>query len=516
MSLIALPAEITLNIAELLDPESTLSFALTCTSYSSLCKDALQQHRRRLSEWQVIDTTDAATLLWQNLRDILDDVSKGWYVRELNLPPSRQYSWIVGESLPPHHPKANMAPSRADQELFKIAARKLRPLYPVVEPGHILAREADPPSFSPARPNDLIGTIEDRIDEGLEDGIVAIILHYLPNLSTIRLTKVDGTSKCLELTMHRIAGAYKDPTCAHKLPLQCLTTAVVSYCNTEGCNTPDWACSFLSVPSLRTFAASEMGGSLTYAAQACYTSPGPTPFSNVTELFFTRCHFELDGLGVILSGIKNLKELTYYGGSATVDDAYYEPSRLIQTIEKHTCHSLERLILDQEDMDPEASRTIRLTRPKLTCEQEEEDKKTVSLRKFQVLKSLNCAWYMLRPEPEDSDDEEPLESGFYRTEDHMDIDTDFDVRTILPESLEELYISGTFFHNDDEYEWQAIERAFCAPSAMTPRLAIDKTCIRKRWNQETREQIGTATEPVEMYTDPRHDRFFDGHGFGFI
>jgi hypothetical protein len=120
---------------------------------------------------------------------------------------------------------------------------------------------------------------------------------------------------------------------------------------------------------------------------------------------------------------------------------------------------------------------------------------------------------MVRPIVEESDVDEPLEQGFHREEDHQELDTDFDVRTILPESLQELYLHGTFFDTDGHYEWQAMERAFLSPNSMTPNLSLEKTCIRQRWNDETRERIGTAEDPVNAYTDPLMTKFFDGHGF---
>jgi hypothetical protein len=120
---------------------------------------------------------------------------------------------------------------------------------------------------------------------------------------------------------------------------------------------------------------------------------------------------------------------------------------------------------------------------------------------------------MLRPAPDDSDDDEPLEQGFYRKEDYKALDTDFDVRNILPESLERLDLHGTF-HNEGEYEWRAMERVFAVPNPATPHLTMENTSIRRTWNNETREQIGTAEEPVSMYEHPLLSTLFDGHGYG--
>jgi hypothetical protein len=222
MNLIALPAELTINIAELLDPDSTLNLALTCKHHQALCKPVLAEHGRLFSEWQLIDTTDAKTLLWQILIEILDNPRRGWYVRELNLPSDRQYNWNVGGSLFPPHPQADNRPSGREKTMLKKAAQSLRSLYPIVAPDHILVQ--DPP-YSVHCAHDLIGTIENRIDDGVEDGVLAILLHYLPYLMIFRLTEVDDSSQCLELLMRRIADGYR-------VSIR-LTTSAIEHTDTE-------------------------------------------------------------------------------------------------------------------------------------------------------------------------------------------------------------------------------------------------------------------------------------------
>jgi hypothetical protein len=128
---------------------------------------------------------------------------------------------------------------------------------------------------------------------------------------------------------------------------------------------------------------------------------------------------------------------------------------------------------------------------------------------------LNCGWAMVRPILDDeSEDDEPLEQGFHRKEDHQDLETDFDVRTLLPQSLERLYLNGYFGSNDGDYEWRAIERVFANASTATPRLTMDNTCIQHIWNSEARAQIGTAEPPPGRYFHPFLLSLFDGHAWG--
>lgn len=122
---------------------------------------------------------------------------------------------------------------------------------------------------------------------------------------------------------------------------------------------------------------------------------------------------------------------------------------------------------------------------------------------------------MVRPIPDDeAEDEEPLEQGFHRREDHQDLDTDFDVRTLLPRSLEKLYLNGYFGSNGGDYEWRAIERVFAYANTATPRLTLENTCIQHIWNYEARKQIGTADSPPCRFDHPFLSSLFDGHAWG--
>jgi hypothetical protein len=76
MALVALPAELKLNIAESLDPDSALNSALTCKDHAALFKPLLREHARLFSDWQVLDTENARTLTWQTLKKVLADPSK--------------------------------------------------------------------------------------------------------------------------------------------------------------------------------------------------------------------------------------------------------------------------------------------------------------------------------------------------------------------------------------------------------------------------------------------------------
>jgi hypothetical protein len=346
MALLTLPPELRLNIVDCLDPDSTLSFALTCKDHAALAKFALREHGRLLAKWNIIDTTDGRTLLWETLKDVIANPRLGWYTRELNLPSSRQYNWNADESLSSRHPKNGVGPSEQDKSLFIEAARKLRHLYPELEPTSMQRRYYHAIHTLP-HPHDTIASIENRIHAGFEDAIVAILLHYLPHLTIIRHTLV-AMEDCLELVLWQIAKGYKDPVIAPKLPLQNLKTVAISYYASEGCSSLDWACFYLSVPTLRTFAAQAMGHSPEQDVQRSLFPEGAAPCSNVSELFFRGCRLDVNGLATLLTNIKHLRKLTYDDGGIMLSANDYQPKGFIQAIATHAGSSLEELTLSDE------------------------------------------------------------------------------------------------------------------------------------------------------------------------
>jgi hypothetical protein len=328
-----------------LDPDSTLNFALTCKDHATLAKSTLREHGRLLSEWNVIDTTDGRTLLWRTLKQVIIDPCQGWYIRELNLPSTRQYNWNAGESLFETHPNNGVGPSEEEKNLFIEAARKLGHLYPEMGAKRLQRRYRHSIKVMPCL--HMIRSIEDRIHAGFEDAIIALLLHFLPYLTTIRHTLVKEED-CLELALWHIASGYNNPAVAPMLPLQHLKTVAMVYYDTEGCISPDWACYYLSVPSLKTFAAQTMGDSPSREVQHSLFPEGAAPCSNVVELFFSGSRFNVDGLTVILATVKHLKKLTYDGGEATVSElSFYQPKRVLEAVVAHAAHSLEELSLSQ-------------------------------------------------------------------------------------------------------------------------------------------------------------------------
>lgn len=115
---------------------------------------------------------------------------------------------------------------------------------------------------------------------------------------------------------------------------------------------------------------------------------------------------------------------------------------------------------------------------------------------------------MLLPEEIESDVDEPLEEGFHSEEDSPPIG--FDIRNILPESLEELHLDGTTFDDDD---WEQLTEIMDYPNAATPNL--DKMRIvrkEKMWPFKLIDVFGDAPQDRSTYQNPI-TKLLEGHGY---
>lgn len=147
-----------------------------------------------------------------------------------------------------------------------------------------------------------------------------------------------------------------------------------------------------------------------------------------------------------------------------------------------------------------------------TLQEGEGDILFTSLRRFKALKALHCETRWLLPSKDtDLGDDEALSQGFHHVEDAEEPFAD--PRNNLPESLEELYLSGIY---EDE-EWEHLIKLFESPNASTPKLTYEKTCLMRDpggWNRSgTQAKFGGADEPGDRFRNPRLTHIWDGHGY---
>ena len=325
-----LPTELKLQIVHQLDPDSTLQFALTCRQHGGVCRSSLEHHTKLFSEWQVLNLDEderkkrEGKTIWCMLDEILRDPQKGKYVREITLPLNRQHRY-GGSTLESQQSSLSLL-SRKEQDTLKEATRELHQLY---------TNKAD-------ENNELISALEEHLN--YDDAITALLIHQLPVLKTLRISGM--TASRIVPLIDQISLRQNEFIKAPELPLQTLSTAVITPVIGEGNRNMDWISAFFHLPSLQIFAAHFM-------TAASIPKPRLMPHSNITVLFFYHCRFDPEVLDQILAGIKALRKFAYIIGSYSFPYIRYEPKKLLATIANQTKDSLEELILNLQDFREE-------------------------------------------------------------------------------------------------------------------------------------------------------------------
>lgn len=331
-----------LVIAEHLDPITTFNYAITCKEHWDLCRLLIEEHSRLFSECKVIDTSKEGVTSWSVLKEVLLNPRKAWYVKELNLPTERRYS-LDFDPVEDEDVDDWQLPEE-DVQLFTKAARALTTLYPLEGIDQFEGTRA--PLEPPSKVN-IVAFLEKCVAEDpSDDAVNAILIHYLPNLETLRVTV--RNPGCLELMMGRINFESRDLSKKLLLPLRRLKTMAVAYSDSELACDPDWALHSQILPGLQTFVASSMGGHFEYERLDAMSLNIEPPLSNITELFLPHCQFDPGVLDKILSGIKALEKFTYQCAGPVVSGEATGPKRIMESLERYAGHSLQTLFFEYE------------------------------------------------------------------------------------------------------------------------------------------------------------------------
>jgi hypothetical protein len=354
-----LPPELKLSIADFLDPISSLDYALTCKDHWKLCHTLLEMHTKRFAEAPVLASYDTQGVptpcadgssrarcgIWQTLGNILRDPKEGWYITEIDL----ISCWVDDNKKPPEE-----VPTE-----FLDAAMELMDLYPPLELADSITHESVNSYRSEDCSEAIVTRIFNDIKAGSPSGALAILIHHLPNLRTLRMTR-DHDDVVFGAVIDQVAIEYSNTAKIPRLPFRRLKTVSLSHYDTEGCISVDRSLPFLRIPSLRIFAASMMGG--TFRRKMRLPKAGSfQPESNVEEFFFSDCQFDARALEYMIAQTRSLKRFTYFAGGAIVDEALYDPKVILRALVKYAQNSLEHLILGHEHLDEEEVRSPSLT-----------------------------------------------------------------------------------------------------------------------------------------------------------
>ncbi|KAJ4290991.1 hypothetical protein N0V90_010187 [Kalmusia sp. IMI 367209] len=471
MPFTSLPPELTIAVAEFLDPFSSLNYALTCKGHWKLCNPIIKKHERLFAENRTINANDPVWphqnhLLWDKLKQILDDPNIGHYVREISLPSQRA---------------TYLDPNAAHE--FQLTAQSPHPPQEDIDRYAVVTQEIEE-LYGPQLSSELgeRGALDDWIFKGASEPIIAMLVHKLPYLKIFRFTDLEMGVVFMRI-MQLVAISYNDPALAPRLPFQHLTTVAVAHWDTEMPCDPEWCQFFCSVPSVRSFIAYAMGGNIeTSVAERL-------PKSNVKELVFSYSRFSTESLEEIVRNTPALERFSYDVAGATVSEDVTPMSReVLKMLREHVGHSLQHMVFEHFDIRD--------------GDYDGEDLPEVSLRDFQQLKTLRIDWRILWPndwdEIDEDHDEELADGGFY-TEDETS-KREFDVRSLLPASLEALYLEGAFTHE----EMEEVSKIRDGPSEFTPLL-------KKIWIQDTYQTRQDNEELPGVWANPLH-RYLEGQG----
>jgi hypothetical protein len=532
-----LPPELKLSIADFLDPISSLDYALTCKDHWKLCHTLLEMHTKRFAEAPVLASYDTQGVptpcadgssrarcgIWQTLGNILRDPKEGWYITEIDL----ISCWVDDNKKPPEE-----VPTE-----FLDAAMELMDLYPPLELADSITHESVNSYRSEDCSEAIVTRIFNDIKAGSPSGALAILIHHLPNLRTLRMTR-DHDDVVFGAVIDQVAIEYSNTAKIPRLPFRRLKTVSLSHYDTEGCISVDRSLPFLRIPSLRIFAASMMGG--TFRRKMRLPKAGSfQPESNVEEFFFSDCQFDARALEYMIAQTRSLKRFTYFAGGAIVDEALYDPKVILRALVKYAQNSLEHLILGHEHLDEEEVRSPSLTTSPYTANPSQRlfrdapglhdkdgSKPTrpleANLSSLAKLQTLYANWAMLWPEVYL---DIPSQNN-YEYSRNLDLSREpFDVRTILPPSLEYLGLEGKF----QEWQWTGLVEPLAVPNKQTPILTIDRMRVSGTVQSKQRQRTPGIAEiggwlPSEKKTfgDARNTwsygpyppfHLFDGHGW---
>jgi hypothetical protein len=340
MGSLNLPPELKLSIAENLDPISSFNFAITCKEHWKLCDPINRRHARLFAENRTIDTADAGRLLWDKLKEILDDHRVGWYLRDLSLPSNRQTYWdesvghdfqLTGQTLkPPEEDLIRYYRAVEDVE-ERYGTEMLTKLY-------------------------WKGKWEAGLGNGAEEPIINILVHHLPHLKVFRVTDAEISTSFYGL-MRFIAEGYCEPALAPNLPFQHLNTVAIAHHDSEMSVDAEWCHFFCSIPTVQNFVAHAMGGEMLFDFRE------RIPRSNVRELVFQYCRFDAGALESILMNTPKLERFSYDIAGATVSEEVYStwPKKVLQSLVENVSDSLEHLVFEADDAGDDFDNEVRYT-----------------------------------------------------------------------------------------------------------------------------------------------------------
>ena len=293
-----MPYEITLMIVRLVSPDDIESFALACkdiyyVAYLTLMKHRALKKKHAAYHYYDPDVSGSRCSPSQLLDQILREPRTAFYVQNISL---NDWCWKslqipVSERRQEHSPMPGLEKTTSilREEVSKTIAQC--------------------PFFNETNRQQTSDWLK-FIDLGNEDPIIAALLLFLPNLSTLKADGLAGTHEYLNDTLYSIATWKGSGT-----PLLHLRHAHVADVKLLGI--------LAALPSMKSI----HGIGIRATDTETWPDDLVSPNSDVTDLVLTRCSISPKRLFGILGGFKALRSFTY-------DSAYW-------TAEPHVSDKVE-------------------------------------------------------------------------------------------------------------------------------------------------------------------------------
>jgi len=335
MAIVSLPPELIVAIAELLDPFTCFDFAVTCKHNWTLCRSILVWQKKLFIENRIVDAQYAhfdelQPILWEKLKETLDDPTIGICIRDISLPSNRSTYLDTQAAHDFQLNDQSPSPPDADVEKYLATIKVIEQRY-----GPEAALQCGTSRW------------HEWIMKGASEPIINILVHHTPFLKVLRITDLEICETFLDLVQF-VAESYNHPGLASNLPFQHLTTVAMAHWDTEGSFSPLWCQYFCSIPTLRHFVGRAMGGEITPSIHAPQKS-------NVRELVFQYSRIDPDAIDQILRHTPLLQRFTYEAADAIVAEEVYstDPNQVWRSLSEHVGSSIEHIVFECWQFDPE-------------------------------------------------------------------------------------------------------------------------------------------------------------------
>lgn len=245
MAVTSIPPELRIIIAHLLDPRDRYHFALICRTNHETLKTLLTTHKAFHKRLAILNADNTGNLVWDVTDEIIQNPSRGRYIRNITIPTLRRQVWGSNRQFPYIEVPRNWSPTMPDDRVdgYVDAAKQIPILKDMVE--------CDDYTLDPKFRYGPHWTWAQSASFGLDISMLTLLLPMAVDLETLSFTEWFHINDEFGEFIRHVSLAYQDPNHGLCLPFQHLTTVAVSCVPiTHSGTPPEWAVYLLRIPTL--------------------------------------------------------------------------------------------------------------------------------------------------------------------------------------------------------------------------------------------------------------------------